>query len=127
MTTKPLTKTKARADGDRAEMFACGYLQNRGLQLLQSNFNCRFGEIDLIMHDYNAIVFVEVRSRQNNNFGGAAASVDTRKRSKLLAAGAYYLQQKELTETVPCRFDVVTITTEPKHTVEWIKDAFRLD
>ena len=61
--------------GNEAEKMAATYLQQHGLILLETNYRCRFGEIDLVMRDGNATVFVEVRLRSNTDFGGAGISI----------------------------------------------------
>lgn len=127
MPTKLLEKITAKQEGDFAEQLACDYLQNKHLRLITRNYRCRLGEIDLIMQDRDTLVFIEVRYRKNLDFGGAIASVDARKCAKLLATASHYLQKKRLTENVPCRFDVVTITGRGSNRVEWIKDAFQMD
>ncbi|MGH8757706.1 MAG: YraN family protein, partial [Burkholderiales bacterium] len=61
------------AEGTAAERVAATFLQSHGLKLLETNYRCRFGEIDLIMRDGDTLVFAEVRLRTSGNFGGAAA------------------------------------------------------
>ena len=72
--------------GDQAEDLACQYLLGQGLQLLSKNFRTRRGEIDLIMKDNSCIVFVEVRFRRSEAFGGAAASITAKRCQRLAAA-----------------------------------------
>ncbi|MHB1352369.1 MAG: YraN family protein [Thiobacillus sp.] len=106
--------------GQSGEARAARLLQSHGLRLVARNWRCRFGEIDLVMQDGAALVFVEVRVRSRSDFGGAAASVTTAKQKRLLAAARQYLAT--LKTLPPCRFDVVALTggAEP----EWIKNAF---
>ena len=75
-----------RAVGQQFEKQACAYLQRQGLQLKEKNVQFRSGEIDLIMLDDTQLVFVEVRYRKHQNFGGAAASVNYHKQQKLIKA-----------------------------------------
>ena len=112
--------------GAAAELQAVRYLKAQGLRLLDSNWQCRFGEIDLVMQEADTLVFVEVRLRQSQAFGGAAASVDARKRSKLLASAEHYLQQHPLQQKRPCRFDVVALEgcAPGEFTLNWIRNAF---
>ncbi|MCC6916797.1 YraN family protein, partial [Nitrosomonas sp.] len=77
--------------GSDAEQRAAIFLQQQKLTLLESNYRCRFGEIDLIMQEGNTVVFVEVRMRSGNRFGGAAASITTAKQLKLIRAARHYL------------------------------------
>ena len=69
--------------GSQAEDFAQHYLEQQGLALVERNFRCRLGEIDLIMHEGSTLVFVEVRYRRNRDFGGPVISVSPRKQQKL--------------------------------------------
>lgn len=111
--------------GDRAEEIANNYLQKQGLKLIGKNYRCRLGEIDLIMQDKDTLVFVEVRCRKSNLFGGAAGSVTFHKQTKLIRAAQLYLQQQKQLAKLVCRFDVVAITSQgPSAQVEWIKHAF---
>ena len=106
--------------GTETEGIAAAFLEKRGLRLLERNYRCRGGEIDLIMEDGGTLVFVEVRLRRNESFGGAAASITAHKQDKLLHAAQHYLQR--LASQPPCRFDAVLSDGER---LEWIKDAFR--
>ncbi len=114
--------------GDQAEQAAADYLEQHGLTLLERNYRCRSGEIDLIMRDNAYLVFIEVRYRQHTGYGGAAASVDRRKQQKLLLAAQYWLQQRQAGNR-PCRFDVVAVMPGKggSLTYDWIKNAFELD
>lgn len=101
------------------------FLQQAGLHLIERNYRCRFGEIDLIMEDGRMVVFVEVRFRGNLRFGGALESVDRRKQAKLLASAAYFLREKRLDR--PARFDVAALSPAPHGlTIQWVKDAFQV-
>jgi putative endonuclease len=94
-----------KGDGLAAEKLAAQFLQQNGLHLLESNFRCSFGDIDLILQDGNVIVFTEVRLRSNANFGGAAASITNAKQAKIIRTAEAYLQLHN--SHSPCRFDVV--------------------
>ncbi len=107
--------------GAEAEQRASRYLQQHGLKLQQSNYHCRYGEIDLIMLDGETLVFIEVRLRNNAAFGGAAASVDARKQDKLIKTAQHYLGT--LKKIPPCRFDVVALEGDD---INWLKSAFSL-
>ena len=108
--------------GAHAEKLAAQFLQQQGLVLLQTNYHCRFGEIDLILKDGDTHVFVEVRLRSSAAFGGAAGSIDARKQAKLLKTARYYLS--ELKQIPPCRFDAVLMQSADLQQIEWIKNAF---
>ena len=105
--------------GAQAEDQALRFLLQQGLKLKQRNYACRFGEIDLILLDGKTVVFVEVRMRSTRSFGGAAESITSRKRGRLVAAARHYLAHQLTTQA--CRFDAVLI--ECDGALEWIKDA----
>jgi putative endonuclease len=96
--------------GEQAEALACQYLLDQGLQLIDKNFRSRRGEIDLIMQDNGCIVFVEVRFRRSQAFGGAAASITAKKCQRLTAAAALYLQSRGYNASSPARFDALAIS-----------------
>ncbi len=108
--------------GSDAEQIAVSYLQSQRLILVTKNYRCRFGEIDLIMRDEATLVFVEVRMRANEFFGGAAASITSAKQAKLLHTARHYLS--ELNSEPPCRFDALLLTGADGKKIEWIKNAF---
>jgi len=107
--------------GEAAEQFAAEFLQRQGMKITLRNYRCRFGEIDLIAQDGRTLVFVEVKSRRTEDFGGAAASITQDKRDKLLRTARHYLARHA--NASPCRFDAVLIRGEPPQ-IEWIRDAF---
>ncbi|MGD8618181.1 MAG: YraN family protein [Gammaproteobacteria bacterium] len=109
--------------GREAETLAWQYLQSRGLRLLQRNYRCRRGEIDLVLQDQDSLVFVEVRYRRESRFGSGAESVDRRKQSKLIACAQHYLQAYPRIARQPCRFDVVSVDGSGG-AIEWIRNAF---
>ncbi len=113
--------TRAQVGGTLAETLAADYLQARGMRLLERNYRCRLGEIDLILADGSALVFVEVRLRRNPGYGGAAASITAAKRQRIVRAARHYLAGKP--EPL-CRFDVVLLDSLARNRIEWIKDAF---
>lgn len=109
--------------GDHGEDAALRHLSAHGLRLIQRNYRTPGrggGEIDLIMHDKDGTtVFVEVRQRASQRFGGAAASVSPVKQRRIIFAARHYLMR--LSTWPPCRFDVVTL--EGDH-IEWLRAAF---
>lgn len=112
--------------GLRFEELAAKHLQQRGLRLLQRNFRCSMGEIDLVMQHRDMLVFVEVRFRGNPDFGGAVATITRDKQHRLLQTARYFLLCHREYQQYPCRFDVVGITpgTGTSPCLEWIQDAF---
>jgi len=114
----------SKEDGQFFEDKACQYLKQQGLKLKARNVSFTSGEIDLIMLDETQLVFVEVRFRQSNKYGGAAASVDTRKQTKLIKTAQLYLQQQFGNQPPSCRFDVIAIEgNKQQFEVNWIKNA----
>jgi putative endonuclease len=112
--------------GKDAELQALNYLQQQGLRLLAQNWLCKRGELDLVMLDGDTVVFVEVRYRLHAGFGGALASVDTRKQQKLVLAAQYFLQQEARWANQPCRFDVIALQGRGHSgtPLDWLKNAF---
>jgi putative endonuclease len=103
-------------------------LERAGLRLRAANVRYRFGELDLVMDDADVLVFVEVRYRRGNAFGGGAVSVDARKRARLARAAAAYIAGAPALARRTCRFDVVSVQGElaaPRF--DWIRNAFTLD
>lgn len=111
-------RTAQQVAGEAAEDHALRWLQARGLDLVERNFRCKAGEIDLILREGQTLVFVEVRQRADRRFGGAAASVTPAKQRRLLLAAQFYLQR--LRTSPPCRFDVVAIDGGE---LSWLKNA----
>ena len=112
---------KAKARGNLAEALAADYLEARGLRLIERNYSCRLGGIDLILADGATLVFAEVRLRRSAGFGGAAASITAGKRQRILRAARHYLSGRP---EGPCRFDVLLLDALDPDRIEWIKDAF---
>lgn len=110
--------------GQAAEALAADHLARRGIKVLQRNYRCRGGEIDLICDDRGTLVFVEVRMRSNARFGGAAASVTAAKRRRIVLAARHFLAGKP---QPPCRFDVIALDRLDPAAVSWIRDAFAAD
>lgn len=103
------------------ENLAAAFLENHGLRILERNYRCRFGEIDLVAAADTVLVFVEVRARRSDRFGGAAGSITAAKRRRVVAAARHYLATHRV--RAACRFDVVLIQGEERR-VEWLADAF---
>lgn len=118
-----------RRFGGRQEQIAANYLQACGLRRVCSNYQCRLGEIDLIMRDGETLVFVEVRYRRQQRYGSAVASVGPAKQRRLWRCAQHYLLTRRLGNRQPCRFDVLGISARDEDretTFHWIRDAFRL-
>lgn len=112
-----------RQTGQAFEAKAEAFLAEQGLELVARNFRCKLGEIDLIMQDKEKLIFVEVRFRASNDFGGSAASVSRGKQRHIIKSAQYYLKIKYGNRPPLCRFDVVALTGD---NINWIKNAFYL-
>lgn len=111
--------------GDQGEADALRHLQASGLTLITRNYRCPGGELDLVMLDQQTLVFVEVRFRRDRHFGGALASINSRKQQRLLLAAQRFLQTHREYQKLRARFDVVSLEGNAgTPTLQWIKDAF---
>lgn len=112
-------------NGKEAEQYAERYLSKQKLKLIERNYRCRMGEIDLIMLDQQTLVFVEVRKRSHREFGGAAASVSYQKQAKIIKTAQMFLSQYPQYQNKICRFDVIAYEYDsaPDKPL-WYKDAF---
>lgn len=105
---------------------AADYLIGRGYKIIERNFVCRLGEIDIIARDGEYLVFAEVRSRHSATALDPAFSVNRRKQRKIAQVAQIYLSKHYRTDP-PCRFDVVLVTVGPPAEVELIPDAFGVE
>lgn len=111
--------------GKNAEQQALSFLQKQGMRLLEQNYTCYSGEIDLIMQDGEDIVFIEVRSRSRTDYGHAIETITPRKQQKIIRAATHFLQKKGCLYKVSSRFDVITLQLVSNNwQLEWIKNAF---
>ncbi|MGB5708649.1 MAG: YraN family protein [Arenicellales bacterium] len=111
--------------GKEVEDFALRYLEREKFRLLERNFHCKGGELDLIMTDRDELVFVEVRYRGSVDFGDGIESVDRHKQRKLRIAAETWLQRNPQITFRGCRFDVISVSGKsPNYQIEWVDDAF---
>jgi putative endonuclease len=96
---------KTSQQGQLAEDKACQFLEKQGLTLVEKNYRCRTGEIDLIMQDKEKLVFVEVRYRAKSDYDSTLDSVDQKKIQKIISAASHYISIHQPDQ--PMRFDVV--------------------
>ncbi|WP_293369100.1 YraN family protein [Nevskia sp.] len=107
--------------GVTAETRALRFLEARGLTLIERNWRCKGGELDLVMLDGHALAVIEVRSRARSDYGSALESVDARKQGRLVHATQLFLAAHQAHAQREVRFDVVTLENgEP----QWLKAAF---
>jgi putative endonuclease len=111
-------QTQRQQTGQAGEDAALAHLVRHGLTLLERNFRCKGGEIDLIMQDGGTLVFIEVRKRADVRHGGAAASVTRAKQARLIIAAQTWLQRYQ--RPPACRFDVIAIDAGA---LSWLKNA----
>ncbi|MEO0443110.1 MAG: YraN family protein [Pseudomonadota bacterium] len=123
-----------KQSGDHAEAIAKQFLERQKLQVVEQNYRCRQGEIDLVMKHKHCLVFVEVRCRKNSRFGSAIETIDTRKQRKLIRAALHFLSKNKGFANYSCRFDVIGIEYDQAQQsrlaqdnchIEWIQDAFQ--
>ena len=126
------------AKGKEAEQLCGRFLALQGYKLLQSNFCCKGGEIDLVLKNRGKIVFVEVRFRKSDRYGSGAATVTRSKQSRIIRAAHIYLKQQAglRVDDTAMRFDVIEVSPDGKnpttsdtisfenHRLRWIKNAF---
>ncbi|HEX8612659.1 MAG TPA: YraN family protein [Telluria sp.] len=117
----PARLSGKQRQGQLWEQKALAYLQGQGLRLVEANYRCRGGEIDLILRHGEELVFVEVRQRASNSHGGAAASITPAKVRRMVRAAQTYLLR--FAHMPPCRFDVVAIDGER---MAWLRNAIQL-
>ena len=116
-------KDKRASLGRWGEDLAVGFLKARGMKILERNFRCPAGEIDIIARSGKQIVFVEVKTRKSELFGSPQEAVNQRKQQQIIRTAQWYLEQKPV--NLQPRFDVLAIRTGDGETVlEHIPDAF---
>ncbi len=114
-----------RSTGTKFEDLALAHAKCDGLRLIARNYTSRYGELDLVMHDRDVVVFLEVRYRRSEQFGGALESVGIAKRERLSKAASLFLQANPTLAHYPCRFDVMAISGNPDNpNINWQRNAF---
>mgnify|MGYP004728053301 FL=1 len=116
-----------KQDGDWGEALVAEYLEARGCRIVEKEWRCRFGEIDLIAEKDGVLLFVEVKLRTNLQYGAPREYDRVKKQEKLRAAALLYLSECEL--DVPARFDVAEVYTDVhrsagKTRIAYIENAF---
>ncbi len=114
---------KNKIIGNFGENLGKKYLENLGYEIVNSNFKCKQGEIDLIAKNGEEIVFVEVKTRENNKFGYGIDAVDIRKQKHIKQVAQYYIYKNNL-ETRGIRFDILEIyLLHKKYYIHHIKNV----
>lgn len=120
-----LNKSLGTYGEDLAEQF----LREKGYYIIQKNFRCRLGEIDIIASDKNYITFIEVKTRYNNHYGSPAEAITISKQKKLYKLAQVYIFQKRLIN-YNFRFDVIEVLIDSKTNnpnINLIQDAFQIN
>jgi len=111
-------------EGKLGEVLALGYLKKKGYRIVETNYRCGLGELDIIAVEGKTIVFIEVKSRKTAKFGPPQAAVGLQKQRKISMLAKNYLKEKRLSD-VKARFDVVAVTFDSeKPKIELIRNAF---
>ena len=115
----------SRSVGGEAERRAAQYLETQGFKVIERNFTCRLGEIDLVCEEGATLVFVEVRSRKWSRYGHPEESISREKKRRIANTARLYLLERKLGER-ECRFDVVSIlgSDPPIHQRDAFDDSF---
>lgn len=123
-----MNRRSSKSIGSEGEELAAHFLKKRGYTIIAKNYRTKFGEIDLIARDGDAIAFIEVKLRSGKSYGEPAEAVDHRKRSQISKVALYYLTREKSENTI-CRFDTVLLLPSKKggYACELIKDAFRIE
>ena len=117
----PIRQSDKQRQGQGCEERALQHLVGHGLKLVEANYHCKSGEIDLILRDGDALVFVEVRQRASRSHGGAAASIGPAKSRRIVRAAQTYLQR--FARMPACRIDVVAFDGAA---IDWLRDAIQV-
>jgi len=113
--------------GKKGEEKAVRFLKKKGYRIIEKNYVCKMGEMDIIAKDKDTLTFIEVKTRTSAEFGPPQLAVNSSKQRQLSKVALNYLKEKQL-EDVKARFDVVAILLEQeKEKIELIKDAFELN
>ncbi|MCR5848440.1 MAG: YraN family protein [Lachnospiraceae bacterium] len=110
-----------RRSGNEHEERSVDYLEKNGVRIIDVNFSCKIGEIDIIGKDGDYLVFFEVKYRSSSVYGSPSEAVNYRKQKKICRVSDYFRLIKGIPEDTPIRYDVIAITGEE---IDWIKNAF---
>ena len=114
-----------RSVGSDAEELACEYLRSQGAQILEKNYRCNIGEIDIIARDGKYLCFIEVKFRKSTKYGEPQEAVSYFKQRRICKVSKFYLYSKYKSLDTSIRYDVIAISPDDKIlTFKWIKNAF---
>jgi putative endonuclease len=110
--------------GKKGETIASAFLKKNGYRIIETNYRCALGEIDIIAREKEELVFVEVKTRKSVELGYPEQAVGINKQKKMSQLALWYLEKNNLTDA-KARFDVVAITiTDAVEEIKLIKNAF---
>jgi putative endonuclease len=119
-------RTKKKELGKKGEEIALRFLKKKGYRIIEKNYVCTMGEMDIIAKEKDTLAFIEVKTRTSTTFGPPQLAVNSKKQMQLSKVALYFLKEKRI-EDVKARFDVVAILLGPKgEEIELIQDAFDL-
>ena len=110
--------------GKKGEDIAVVFLKKKGWKILERNYRKQYGEIDIIARKQNLLIFIEVKNRTTDSYGGGLYAINRKKKESFRLVARHFLQQNPSLDTrdIICRFDLISIASD---TVEWIEDMFR--
>lgn len=124
--TGPRPLTPRQRLGEQTEELAAQALRRAGFVILERNYRCRGGELDIVARRGAILVIAEVRLRSSNAYGGAAASITSAKRRRILRAARHLLLRRSRLAALSVRFDAL-LASSPTGPIEWIEAAFSAD
>jgi putative endonuclease len=116
-----------KSKGQHYESLASDYLKEQGLKLLNRNFQCRFGEIDLIMMQREVLCFIEVKYRNSMGYGGAASAIPVQKQKKIVKTAQIFIAENNRLKQHAMRFDALLMQQQKGDqniSIDWIQNAF---
>ena len=119
-----LRRRNNRQIGDEKEAFVCEWLEKQGYRIVERNFRCRSGEVDIVARENRYLVFIEVKYRKGAECGDPSEAVDYRKQQTISRVASFYLLRHGYTESTPVRFDVVSVSGTDKVGVMLYRNAF---
>ncbi len=123
----PRSTPSSRTIGRQGEDLAADFLKKSGYRVLERNYSCKLGEIDMIARDGETLVFIEVKARRSAAFGPAVDALTLTKQRRLHRLALYYLQRKKIKDQ-PMRFDVVAVDmSREEEEITIYKNAFEVD
>ena len=111
-----------RSEGIEGENMACDYMRSHGLEIVERNYSCALGEVDIVAKDGEYLVFCEVKARKSARYGYGVESVTPQKITQIVRTADWYIKSKRLF-SVPVRFDIASVDLTGEE-VEYIPNAF---